>query len=309
MNIKSENQPLVSIIMNCYNSETYLYESINSVLSQTYQNWELIFWDNQSSDLSKKIFNNFKDKRLNYYYANEHTTLYCARNLAINKSKGEYIAFLDADDWWDNKKLEKQMSKFTRDDVGLVFSNLYYYYQKNRKKKIFSKEKLYTGFVRKNIIKNYKIGINSTIIRKKAYESEPKGFDAKYNIIGDYDFFARLSKLWSFECVQEPLAYYRIHEKNFSHQNLNLEIEELEHLHNKYTGNNFITSSESEYLLSNINYLKCKKLIFDKKRLKALLNFFSIKNYSFKLKLLIRIFVPNFLIKWSQKHVGNHVFY
>ena len=124
MNIKSENQPLVSIIMNCYNSETYLYESINSVLSQTYQNWELIFWDNQSSDLSKKIFNNFKDKRLNYYYANEHTTLYCARNLAINKSKGEYIAFLDADDWWDNKKLEKQMSKFTRDDVGLVFSNL-----------------------------------------------------------------------------------------------------------------------------------------------------------------------------------------
>ena len=300
MNIKSTGQPLVSIIMNCYNSETYLYESINSVLSQTYENWELIFWDNQSSDSSKKIFKNFQDKRLKYYYANEHTTLYYARNLAIKKSKGEFIAFLDADDWWDNKKLEKQMPKFVKDNVGLVFSNVYFYYQKNGKKKIFSKDKLYTGFVRKNIIKNYKVGLVCSIIRRKAYENDPKRFDGKYNIIGDYDFFVRLSELWNFECIQEPLACYRIHEKNFSHQNLNLEIKELENWHNEYTSNNFLTSSESEYLLSNINYLKCKKLIFEGKRLQAALDLFSIKNNSFKLKLLIRILLPTFLIKWVQ---------
>ena len=93
MNTKSNNRPLVSIIMNCYNGEVYLYESIKSVLSQTYENWELIFWDNQSSDLSKKIFENFQDKRLKYYYAQEHTTLYRARDLAIKKSNGEFIAF------------------------------------------------------------------------------------------------------------------------------------------------------------------------------------------------------------------------
>ena len=56
MNKQFNNQPLVSIIMNCHNGEAYLWESIKSVLSQTYENWELIFWDNQSSDSSKKIF-------------------------------------------------------------------------------------------------------------------------------------------------------------------------------------------------------------------------------------------------------------
>ena len=296
MNTKSNNRPLVSIIMNCYNGEVYLYESIKSVLSQTYENWELIFWDNQSSDSSKKIFENFQDKRLKYYYAQEHTTLYRARDLAIKKSNGEFIAFLDTDDWWDNKKLEKQMAEFTADTIGLVFSNLYFYFQKNGKKKIFSKKKLYTGFVRDNIIKNYKVSILTAIIRKKVYEKNSKGFDSKYNIIGDFDLFVRLSEFWNFACVQEPLAYYRMHEKNFSQQNLNLEIKELENWRIEHTNNNFLTNSESQYLLSNINYLKCKKLIFEGKRLQAALGFFSIKNNSFKMKLLIIILLPIFLI-------------
>ena len=153
------DQPLVSVIMNCFNGEVFMSEAIKTVLSQTYLNWELIFWDIQSSDSSKKIFENFHDKRLKYFYAQEHTTLYRARNLAIRKSNGEFIAFLDTDDWWDKKKLEKQIAEFTTDTIGLVFSNLYFYYQKNGKKKIFSKEKLYTGYVRNSIIKNYKVGL------------------------------------------------------------------------------------------------------------------------------------------------------
>ena len=63
MNTQFNNQPLISIIMNCYNGEKYLSESIKSVLSQTYQNWELIFWDNKSDDKSAEIFKIYKDKR------------------------------------------------------------------------------------------------------------------------------------------------------------------------------------------------------------------------------------------------------
>ena len=63
MNRQFNNQPLVSIIMNCYNGEAYLYESIESVLSQTYKNWELIFWDNKSEDKSAKIFKSYNEKR------------------------------------------------------------------------------------------------------------------------------------------------------------------------------------------------------------------------------------------------------
>ena len=64
-----KNQPLVSVIMNCYNGEEYLSHAINSVLNQTYKNWEIIFWDNQSTDKSAEIFKAYNDKRLKYYSA------------------------------------------------------------------------------------------------------------------------------------------------------------------------------------------------------------------------------------------------
>ena len=94
----SEVKPLVSVIMNCHNGEKYLEESIQSVISQTYDNWELIFWDNRSEDKSSEIFKKYQDKRFKYFYANKHTSLYEARNLAIQKSTGDFISFLDTDD-------------------------------------------------------------------------------------------------------------------------------------------------------------------------------------------------------------------
>ena len=79
-----KDKPLVSIIMNCFNGEKYLREAINSVLNQSYSNWELIFWDNLSKDKSAEIFKSFKDDRLKYYCSNTHTDiLYKARNQAL----------------------------------------------------------------------------------------------------------------------------------------------------------------------------------------------------------------------------------
>ena len=96
---------LISIIVNCYNGEKYLKDTIQSVLNQKYQNWEMIFWDNQSNDNSKKIINKYNDNRIKYFYSNKKLPLYAARNEAIKKSSGELIAFLDTDDWWDEKYL------------------------------------------------------------------------------------------------------------------------------------------------------------------------------------------------------------
>ena len=78
-----QNKYSVSIIMNCHNGERYLKQSLKSVLNQTYKNWELIFWDNNSTDDSKKIFKSFKDKRLKYFKSSKFNTLYKSRNLAI----------------------------------------------------------------------------------------------------------------------------------------------------------------------------------------------------------------------------------
>ena len=69
-------QPLVSIIINCYNGETYLHDCIKSVLSQTYRNWEIIFWDNISEDGSAEIFKSYNDKRFKYFLANFRITVF-----------------------------------------------------------------------------------------------------------------------------------------------------------------------------------------------------------------------------------------
>ena len=169
MNTQQGKQPLVSIIMNCYNGEAYLSESIKSVLSQTYTNWELIFWDNKSEDKSAEIFKSYKDERFKYFCAVERTSLYKARNLAIEKAEGDFISFLDTDDLWENQKLELQMLYFSNSEIGVVFSNLWIFKKKIENKKIYSKKKLPSGKIYKNLIKEYNVGIITTVIRKKFY--------------------------------------------------------------------------------------------------------------------------------------------
>ena len=96
--------PLVSIIMNCHNGEKYLKESLNSIVNQTYKNWELIFFDNNSNDNSKKILSSYEnDQRIKYFKSIEFLKLYDARNKAIEQAKGEYITFIDTDDLWINE--------------------------------------------------------------------------------------------------------------------------------------------------------------------------------------------------------------
>ena len=107
-----EKQKLVSIILNCFNGEKYLKDALETVVNQTYNNWELVFWDNKSNDGSKKILDLYKSKKIKYYRSDVHTPLYEARNLAVKECQGEYIAFIDADDYWEKDKLEKQIKLF-----------------------------------------------------------------------------------------------------------------------------------------------------------------------------------------------------
>ena len=134
-------EALVSIIMNCFNGEKYLKKSLESILDQTYQNWELIFWDNQSSDNSKEIYKSYEDPRFKYFFSDKHTNLHEARNLALDKAKGDFIAFLDTDDWWLSNKLEKQIPFFKNEEIKLVYGNCWIYKENSiRKKRIYSKK-------------------------------------------------------------------------------------------------------------------------------------------------------------------------
>ena len=219
---------LVSIILNCFNGSEYLKEALISIQNQTYKNWELIFWDNRSKDNSKEILKSFKNKKFKYFLSKKHTSLYAARNLAISKAKGKFIGFIDSDDTWESDKLKKQIQLFKEKNVAVVYGNSWIRREETNKKKIFIKEKIKDGYIHDNLITSYNVGILTAIIKKRSLSSKKKIFDDKYNIIGDFDLFIKLSKKYKFRAIQSPVATYRIHGKNLSILKKNLEIKEIE---------------------------------------------------------------------------------
>tara|TARA_B100001248_G_scaffold250673_1_gene225004 strand:- start:835 stop:1638 length:804 start_codon:yes stop_codon:yes gene_type:complete len=223
----SKKIPVVSIIMNCHNGEKFLHKSLNSILSQTFKNWELVFWDNNSSDKSKTIFSSFKDKRFKYYKSKRVLKLYHARNLAVTKAKGKYICFLDVDDLWSKNKIKEQISFFLNNrDFMIVYSNYYVLNENKKQKNIKIKSDfLPSGFITQKLINNYNIGILTVMCKKKIFKN--LNFKKEYNIIGDFDFIIRASIKYKIGCVQKSLAYYRLHSSNFSN-NLRMQIYELQ---------------------------------------------------------------------------------
>lgn len=115
---------LVSIITPCFNSEKYVSQTIQSVISQTHQNWELLLTDDCSSDATFSIISNFasQDPRIKAFKLDKNSGAGLARNFAIQKAQGNYIAFLDADDLWKPEKLEKQINFMQTQNIPFTFS-------------------------------------------------------------------------------------------------------------------------------------------------------------------------------------------
>ena len=298
MNKQINNQPLASIIMNCYNGEAYLKESIESVLSQTFKNWELIFWDNQSKDKSAKIFKSYKDKRLKYYYASEHTILYKARNEAIKKSSGEFLAFLDTDDFWEKDKLELQLALFEDTEVGVVYGNCFIINQQLNTKKIYIDKKLPKGYILDNLLKNYCTGLVTLVIRKSFLENSQSPFDSSFHVMGDFDLMIRMSAKYKFNCVEKPVASWRVHGKNVSLLNKSIQIKELKNWQTKMTNYPVIFNNKNFSNINDmINNLEIKNLILKNDLKNAKLQIKKMP-YSFKkIKYLIALLLPNNFVK------------
>jgi glycosyltransferase involved in cell wall biosynthesis len=294
MPLNSNNYPLVSIIINCYNGETYLADALKSILTQTYKNFEVIFWDNQSHDNSAYIYKSFKDKRLKFYYAKKHTSLYRARNLAIKKSKGKLIAFLDTDDIWLKDKLSSQIEKFKNKKINLVYSNYYILNQLTGLKKIAYKNKLPEGLIYKELLKNYFLAIGTVLIKKDIFLKRKFFFNERFNIIGDFDNFIRISKNNYFSCIQHPLSIYRIHRKSFSNKNYKMHIDELKFWVKK---NYFLNKNLLFFVKQKILYMKIILNIINKKYTLSLKLIRKIQSATKKTKLLMFLIIPNIIFK------------
>ncbi|MDG2348789.1 MAG: glycosyltransferase [Gammaproteobacteria bacterium] len=213
----SKATPKVSIIMNCFNGEKYLSEAIESVINQTYTDWELIFWDNCSTDGSAKVFKSYSDDRLKYFLSDQHTTLGQARANAWQCVTGDYVAILDVDDLWMPKKLEYQIPLFDDSEVGLVISNACTKCS-HHEKKYFQKKYPEEGFVFPELLKNYFVCLPVLVVRKSFVDRlEIPSFDAQFSMIADFDLVLRLSRISKLAVVKEMLGMWRAHGDNLTY--------------------------------------------------------------------------------------------
>ena len=114
---------LVSIIMTSYNTASYIKETIQSVLNQTYQNWELIIVDDCSADNTDEVLGTIKDPRIRYFKNDKNSGAAVSRNKALREARGQWIAFLDSDDLWMPEKLEKQIHFMEKNDYSFSYTN------------------------------------------------------------------------------------------------------------------------------------------------------------------------------------------
>jgi len=222
----SVEQPLVTVLMNCYNGERYLSEAIDSVINQTYKNWEIVFWDNQSSDSSAKLFLEYDDPRLRYFYANKHTGLGDARVEAMKKAEGSWVGILDVDDVWCSKKLELQVDiiqKRTIDSVelGLVYGRVLEIDEKSIEvgeivHDYYKNRTLPHGAILKELLLNGNFIASPSILFSKAAFLRIGGFPKGYLNASDYYVSCAISSIYSVGMVNEYVAKYREHQNNLT---------------------------------------------------------------------------------------------
>lgn len=206
---------LVSIIMPSWNTARWIGESIESVISQTYKNWELIIVDDCSTDNTDEIVAYYKDPRIKYLKNGKNSGAALTRNRAISEAQGEWIAFLDSDDLWTTEKLEKMVSFMKTNN----YSFAYHEYEKIDEEdnplniyvsgpKVVTKRKMYNYGYPGCLTFMYSAKVHGLIQIK----------DIKKN--NDYAILLKLCKQSSCYLLKENLAKYRIRKKSISHDKL-----------------------------------------------------------------------------------------
>ncbi len=203
------SSPLISVIIPMYNTSQYISKTVESVLSQTYDNFEVIIVDDGSTDNGAQIVKLLmqRDSRIKYIFQSNQGVS-AARNNAIEHSQGDFIAFLDSDDLWLPSKLEKQINRLVATGMEACYCG-YQYFSEATKGEVFPK-RYQEGKILLEVIKE-KISVwtSTVVVKKSVIMDNSIIFRSGLNWAEDMDFFYRLLYKCEFCCVKETLALYR----------------------------------------------------------------------------------------------------
>lgn len=266
-------QPLVSVIIPTYNRENYIIKTLENILHQTYKNIEVIIIDDGSIDDTNGRIEDFirkKNAKNIKYYWQENSGVSSARNLGIEKSKGEFIAFQDSDDLWKADKLEKQVNCILQKNSNICYcgtiKKFLDYEQKINNK--FEEEEVLTGILKAETDAQ----TITWLINRQFLEINNIKFEKNCRYSEDLEFFIKCVYLGNVSCVKEYMSYYVNNEESLSNNILN-QLQEIE-MWKRLKSWMIINRQKSKY-----NFNEIEKLI-DKYRMPSRLIYilYNLKN-------------------------------
>lgn len=222
--------PFISIVIPTYNHARFLFRALQSVMNQTYQNWEAIVIDNNSKDETNKVISEFRDPRIKFFKIVNNGVIAKSRNLGIRSAQGEWIAFLDSDDWWTSDKLQICLSQID-ENVDLLYHDLIIEHEKS--KFIFNRKK-YQGYkLNKPILNDLLIGGitfgnaigNSSVIVRRNILNKIGRISENKNLVGseDYNTWLRIAQITNkFKYLKKKLGYNLIHDGSVSKKDMSI---------------------------------------------------------------------------------------
>lgn len=217
------------MIINAYFSGRFLRDALASVLAQSYEDWEVILWENVSSD-AEDIAHEFHDSRIRYLYSPKKVSLYQSRVNAIGVASGEIVAFLDCDDVWLPDKLEVQLETFKDDQCVVSCTDYFVHHGDAIPSDPTALSERYETYRSSPdgafaILADYRVAMSTVAVRKSALQNAWPDSVPSFSIIEDLDMVLRAVSAGSLVPVPEPLCVYRRHDDNFS-KRVDIELKE-----------------------------------------------------------------------------------
>ena len=215
--------PFFSIILTTFNRMPVLKKAIDSVLSQTFQNWELLIIDNHSTDPTEEFLKTIKDKRVKILKIHNNGFYVKSRNLGIKNSNADWIAFIDSDDLWYKNKLQNCYNIIFKNNPDLIYHAVNYSSKRILKKKIKEKSKKILFPITKNLLLDGNCIAQSSAVVKKKYLSRVNFFSEHENQFGweDYDAWIKISQITEkFFFIKKPLGEIYFGPENIGNLNI-----------------------------------------------------------------------------------------
>ena len=214
------HQIFFSVVIPTYNQAIFLEKAINSVLKQSYNNYEIIIIDNYSTDETEKIVDNFDQNKIVYKKINNNGVIGKSRNEGIKLSRGEWVAFLDSDDIWHIDKLKKIYEEIEKRNFDIICNDEYWIY-KNKNKKIARYGPYKKNFYKYLLEYGNCISTSGSTVKKKFLEENKISFSERKDFVTseDYDFFLKAAKKNGiFFFLHLPLGEHLFHENSASYK-------------------------------------------------------------------------------------------